>query len=196
MRHAVLTLSILSLAGGLTACVSERVVLLPSPDGRPSALVVRDDRGEQRLDQPYAASVRRSAYNSVKQVDAEQVQRRFAAPLSARPPRARSFILYFDTASDALTPESMHEFEQAKAEIKQREAAEIMVIGHTDRVGSMQDNDALALRRVETVRALLLAAGIAETDIETAARGEREPLVPTKDNVEEPLNRRVEISVR
>ena len=36
----------------LAGCVSERVVLLPSPDGRPTAVVVRDARGEVVLDKP------------------------------------------------------------------------------------------------------------------------------------------------
>jgi outer membrane protein OmpA-like peptidoglycan-associated protein len=38
--------------------------------------------------------------------------------------------------------------------------------------------------------------GIAPDRITTAGRGEREPLVPTADEVAEPRNRRVEISVR
>ena len=196
MHRVVLSLSALLLAG----CVSERVVLLPSADGRPTSVVVRnsapDSQGDQLLDQPYAASVRRSGYYSAKQIGPQQVQQRFAEALSVQPQRERSFTLYFDAGSDELTPASMQEFDQAKAEIKGRTAAEIKVIGHTDRVGSVQDTDALALRRVESVRALLVAAGFAEANIESASRGEREPLVSTRDGVEEPLNRRVEISVR
>jgi len=39
-------------------------------------------------------------------------------------------------------------------------------------------------------------AGVAADRISVAGRGEREPLVPTADEVAEPRNRRVEINVR
>jgi outer membrane protein OmpA-like peptidoglycan-associated protein len=42
----------------------------------------------------------------------------------------------------------------------------------------------------------LVKLGIAESRIQIAGRGEREPLVPTADEVSEPRNRRVEVSVR
>jgi len=42
-----------------------------------------------------------------------------------------------------------------------------------------------------------VAQGIAPAErIRAAGRGEREPVVPTENDVDEPLNRRVEINVR
>ena len=83
-----------------------------------------------------------------------------------------------------------------RAEIARRPVPELVVIGHTDRVGRAEANDELSLRRAEAVRAMLVRAGIPAAQIETAGRGEREPLLPTADEVAEPLNRRVEINVR
>ena len=60
----------------------------------------------------------------------------------------------------------------------------------------MRCNDALALRRAETVRAMLIARGVAPENIVAVGRGKRELLVPTADGVAEPRNRRVEIVVR
>ncbi len=192
MQRIVLFLSVVFLAG----CASERIVLLPSADGHASAVVVRNSQGEQRLDQPYAANVRRSAFHRVKLSKPEQIQKQYGATLSAQPARANRYMVFFDEGSDALSEASLREIALAKAEIDQRIAPEIMVIGHTDRAGSEEINEALSQRRVEAVRGWLLAAGIAETDIETASRGEREPLVPTADGIADPKNRRVEISVR
>ena len=71
-----------------------------------------------------------------------------------------------------------------------------MVIGHTDRVGAVPYHDTLSLRRAERVRDELVKVGIAAERIRVAGRGEREPLVATPDEVAEPRNRRVEITVR
>ena len=71
-----------------------------------------------------------------------------------------------------------------------------MVIGHTDSVGGLEANDKLSRLRAETVRDILIAAGVPENKIEIAGRGEREPLVKTANEVAEAQNRRVEISVR
>jgi OmpA-OmpF porin, OOP family len=70
------------------------------------------------------------------------------------------------------------------------------VVGHTDRVGTVPYNDALSLRRAERVQAQLVQLGIPAAQIQAAGRGERAPLVPTEDEVAEPRNRRVEITVR
>ena len=57
-------------------------------------------------------------------------------------------------------------------------------------------DDGLSLRRAERVRNDLIGRGIPGDKIQVAGRGEREPLVPTEDEVAEPRNRRVEITVR
>jgi outer membrane protein OmpA-like peptidoglycan-associated protein len=46
------------------------------------------------------------------------------------------------------------------------------------------------------VKADLAAQGIPADRILASGRGEREPIVPTADGVDEPRNRRVEINVR
>ena len=86
--------------------------------------------------------------------------------------------------------------QQIFAEIARRPAPEIAVIGHTDRVGSVQSNDALSLRRAQKIRDDMVKLGVPADQIQVAGRGEREPLVATEDEVAEPRNRRVEISVR
>ena len=178
-------------------CASERVILLPSVDGKPSAVAVRDKSGEVLLNQPYAATVRRAGAVSGYQSSAEEVNERFADALAALPPRAVSYTVYFASgSSDTLTPESLLEFDKVKADLAARPAGEIRVIGHTDRVGSVQSNDAFSLKRATAVRELLIAAAVKAAVIETAGRGEREPLVPTEDEVDEAKNRRVEINVR
>ena len=73
---------------------------------------------------------------------------------------------------------------------------ELVVIGHTDTVGSQASNDALSLRRAQEVRDLYIQGGFPAARIEAVGRGERELAVPTPDETAEPRNRRVEILLR
>ena len=175
----------------------ERVILLPDADGQVGQLVVRSATSQQVLDKAYAASeIDASGHIAARSEDAASVHARYGALLDARPLRPVSYTLYFVTASaQELIPESIAVLEQLKAAIAKRPAPEITVIGHTDRVGSLEDNDELSLKRAQAVRDMLQASGF-QAAMEVAGRGEREPLVPTVDEVEEAANRRVEISLR
>ena len=181
----------------LGGCVSERVVLLPAPDGRATAIVVRDAQGAAVvLDQPYAGVQRRAGEISRVQMLTAEVEELFGAALAAQPQKPSSFLLYFAGGADVLTPESEAELATIKREIAGRPASEVMVIGHTDTVGGLEANDKLSRLRAQTVRDILIAAGVPGEKIEVAGRGERQPLVKTGDEVAEAQNRRVEISVR
>lgn len=190
-------LSIGVLAAVLAGCASERVVLFPSSDGRPSGVVVRNAKGaETLLDKPYAGVATGLTGDTQFQSNPAEVAATFGKALSALPIAPKSFLLYFESGSNTLTPASQAEFAKVREEIAQRPAAEAMVIGHTDRVGKLEANDKLSLRRAEMIREQLIDAGVAAAKLEAVGRGEREPLIPTADEVDEPRNRRVEINVR
>jgi OOP family OmpA-OmpF porin len=176
---------------------NDLVVLLPDQDGKTGALSVTHAGEARVLDAPYAAArIEQEGRLQTGSATPAEVKRIFADALAAQPPRPVSFLLYFLEGKDTLTPESQQVVQQMFAEIARRPAPEIVVIGHTDRVGSVPANDALSLRRAQKVRDDLIKLGIPADRIQVAGRGEREPLVPTGDEVPEPRNRRVEISVR
>lgn len=195
MKIRALPLALL-LALGLGGCVSERVVLLPEPDGRPTALVVRSGSEEQVLQQPYAAAQRRGGSLAATTMPAAEVQERFGATLAQLPPRPERFTLYFLEGSSELTAESREQFQALRQALSSRPVAEILIVGHTDTVGELRANDALSLVRAEAMRTALQAEGMELGTVEVAGRGERELLVKTADEVPEPRNRRVVINVR
>jgi outer membrane protein OmpA-like peptidoglycan-associated protein len=172
----------------------ESVVLLPGADGKVGVVIV--ERGTERivLDKPYAAS--RTGPGGAETLDAASVRREFGDVLAALPPRPTSYVLYFVMGLDELTDQSKADLQRLLGELRSRPQSDIVIIGHTDRVGTDTSNDALSLQRAERVKAELLALGIAESRLRLAGRGEREPIVPTVDGVEEPRNRRVEVNVR
>ena len=173
------------------------VVVPDGADGHVGQIVVHRC-GEARLVNTAYGGERLDGDGSVRAVklSREQVQRDFGATLAALPGRPTSFTLYFLEGSDELTPESRAELERVFAELKRRPLPDIMVIGHTDTVGGTDYNDQLSRSRAEHVRELLAGLGLPRDRIQAAGRGERELVVPTADNVAEPRNRRVEISVR
>ena len=175
----------------------ELVVMLPGPDGKVGTVVV--ERGGERvvLNQAFAASrIVSGSSPQAQRLEESDARREFGTAMAALPGRPKSFLLYFLEGTDEFTPESRIELDKMLAELRQRGAPDVVVIGHTDRVGSLQFNDRLSLQRAERVRVELVKLGIAEARIQIAGRGERELLVPTDDEVAEPRNRRVEISVR
>lgn len=175
----------------------ELVVLLPGPDGQHGAVVI--ERGGKRtvLDQPYTSN-RIVGTREVESQDISpaQIKQTFAPLIEALPPRPASYTLYFVTGTDELTDESKLHMQRVLEELRSRQMTDILLIGHTDTVGSLEANDQLSLQRAERMRSDLIQQGFAEERIRAAGRGEREPLVPTGDGVEESRNRRVEINVR
>jgi len=184
---------LIALLAGCASKTVDTVVVLPDPEGRTGTVVVQ--RGDERhvLDQPYAAS-RPGA--PVARLSAAEVRQSFGATLEALPARPTSFVLYFVTATDELTEGSKGELQKVLAALKLRGVPDVVAIGHTDTVGDAATNDRLSAQRAERVKGFLVEIGIPAGRIQTAGRGERELLVPTASNVDEPRNRRVEINVR
>jgi outer membrane protein OmpA-like peptidoglycan-associated protein len=176
--------------------IEETVVVLPSADGHIGTVVV-DHAGERHvLDRPYATSRSVGEDQAKVTLSEPEIRQSFGSVLQALPARPASFLLYFITGTDELTDESKAELQKMLDELKQRPVPDIAVIGHTDSVGELEANDRLSAQRAERVKGFLVEIGIPARRIEVAGRGERELLVPTEDNMDEPRNRRVEINVR
>ena len=185
-----------ALCAVLGACASGTVVLLPEKDGRPTAVTVKQGDKETVLDQPYAAAKTTLLGPRSYQASPEDVDAQFKAARDALPVRASAFTLYFIEGKDEFTQDSKEVVNQLLSEIAKRPVPDVLVVGHTDTVGSDPFNDALAQQRADIVRAALMRLGIPPDDIHAISRGKRAPAVPTGDGVAEPRNRRVEIIVR
>jgi outer membrane protein OmpA-like peptidoglycan-associated protein len=77
-----------------------------------------------------------------------------------------------------------------------RSGSDIVVTGHTDTKGALEQNDMLSQRRAQEVVQLFIDRQFPAKRIEAVGRGERELAVSTADEVDEPRNRRVTIEVR
>ncbi len=172
-------------------------VVIEGEDGHVGAISVTAGERQVVLDKALAAAhVRGEADLEAVDVAPEEVAALFSGALAAKPLPPASFSLYFISDSLELTPDSKPVLQAVYREIARRPVAEVTIIGHTDRVGRTAYNDTLSRERAAEVRSFLVGEGIDGDMITTAGRGEREPLVPTADGVEEARNRRAEISIR
>ena len=125
-----------------------------------------------------------------------EMNRLFGDALAALPPPAQYFTLYFRFDSEALTDESRALVRDILSAIRARPVPDVVAVGHTDTMGVTATNFELGLKRANTVRDLLVEAGLDASAVEVISHGESDLLVRTADEVAEPRNRRVEIAVR
>lgn len=116
-------------------------------------------------------------------------------PTTTIPEDSKSALLYFPLDVDHLGDSAITALDGVVRHAKSAPDSAITVNGHADRTGSEDYNMDLSLRRAKFVVRTLSRAGIAVHRIRHYAFGESDPAVPTADDVPEPKNRRVEISV-
>ncbi|WP_438998801.1 OmpA family protein [Variovorax beijingensis] len=185
----------------LAACSTPgtRVVLLPQADDKPSAVIVRAKDGEEVLSRPYqraTAAVGASGAPVVDQADPAKVQADHKILFDMRPPAPQRYTVYFEVGGTTLTPASQQVMNEALIAAQTRSGSDIVVTGHTDTKGALEQNDMLSQRRAQEVVQLFVERQFPAKRIEAVGRGERELAVPTADEVDEPRNRRVTIEVR
>lgn len=174
-------------------------VLLPDPDGTVGRLSVTTPSGVELLSQPNQVSGVGAAGEAPRApitIEATEVQRIFGAVIAAQPRQPVHFLLYFKLGTDELTPESAARLPDVVRTVQERQPADVSVIGHTDTTGERRANYQLGLRRAEAIAAALRSLGLDPGRVEIRSHGQEDPLVRTGPNVDEPRNRRVEVTVR
>ena len=174
------------------------VVLVPDTEtGTVGRVVVSNQAGRTELASPYAsARVTGTRAPRARALREGDVKRIFGDALAALPPPPLHFTLFFRFDSEELTSESRALVQDVLTSVKSQPVPDVLVIGHTDTMGTELSNFELGMRRANAVRAILIDAGLSPSVIDVRSHGELELLVPTKDEVFEPKNRRVEITVR
>lgn len=206
-----LAVIVVAIAAAITACAPRRVdpagaagpstvVLIAEPDGSVGRAVVSSGTGagtvELAGDRAATTVVGRRPPSPPAPLDAAQIEKQYGQTLAALPMAPEAFTLYFRLESDELTDESRALLPGVLKAVAGRPAPEVGVVGHTDTAGEPKLNYTLGLERANRVRTLLIGAGVSESLIDVSSLGESDLRVATADNVFEPRNRRVEISVR
>ncbi|MBA4391941.1 MAG: OmpA family protein [Desulfobacca sp.] len=174
-------------------------VLLPDPDGKTGKILVSNPSGSQLLAHPKEATEIAKpgeAPSTPFIMEEKQIRDLFGPALDAQPSSPVYFLLYFKSGSTELTDESRKIIPDVFQTLKARNSTDVSIIGHTDRVGARETNFKIGLIRANFIKETLVKSGLDPNIVEVFSHGEDNPLIRTEDEIPEPRNRRVEITIR
>ena len=105
-----------------------------------------------------------------------------------------SGILFPFNSTDIL-PAGKDNLRQLAASLDKYPNSDILIVGHTDSVGTYAYNQDLSQRRAQSASAYLQSLGVPSTRLQTAGRGESEPIMSNDTEEGRQRNRRVEIAI-
>lgn len=103
--------------------------------------------------------------------------------------------LLFPFDSDQLLPAGRENLSNLAASLQQYPETEVLIIGHTDSVGTAQYNQGLSERRASSAAGVLSSYGVPRSRIQTMGRGLTEPIADNSTEWGRQQNRRVEIVI-
>lgn len=103
--------------------------------------------------------------------------------------------IFFESGSDILLPSSSKEINILKILLVEQPEIKIEINGHTDNVGTKEDNLELSQKRAEAVKNALVELGIKQARIRTKGFGESQPIDTNDTVLGRSNNRRTEFAI-
>jgi outer membrane protein OmpA-like peptidoglycan-associated protein len=103
--------------------------------------------------------------------------------------------LLFDFNSDRIKPEAATNLKNLAASLSKYPNSSLLIVGHTDAVGSEEFNKGLSERRAISTASYLIGQGVASSRLRTMGLGESEPVAPNDTDANMAKNRRVEVAI-
>jgi outer membrane protein OmpA-like peptidoglycan-associated protein len=103
--------------------------------------------------------------------------------------------ILFDFNSDALKPAAKTNLDNLADNLASFGDSKLLLVGHTDSVGTDSYNQSLSERRALAVATYLTMKGVPSDRVAAAGRGESEPVQPNATEAGRAANRRVEVAV-
>lgn len=103
--------------------------------------------------------------------------------------------LLYDSDSDVVRAESAGNLRSLGESLGKYPNTDLMIVGHTDAVGTSEYDQALSQRRATASANYLASQGVSSTRLKAVGRGETEPLSTNDTEGGRQANRRVEIAI-
>jgi len=103
--------------------------------------------------------------------------------------------LLFDFGKDKLQESNKRNLQEFAENLKQFPDTDLLIVGHTDDVGSDSFNKALSEKRAAAVSNFLATNGVNYQRLKIEGKGENQPAAPNDTEGNRAQNRRVEIAI-
>ena len=103
--------------------------------------------------------------------------------------------LLFDFDSDVVRSEARTNLRNLAASLDKYPGSELLIVGHTDSVGTDVYNAALSERRAQAAASYLASQGVDRARLSSRGLGETEPVAPNDSDAGRTKNRRVEVAI-
>jgi outer membrane protein OmpA-like peptidoglycan-associated protein len=103
--------------------------------------------------------------------------------------------LLYDFDSDVVRAEAAQNLRNLAASLGKYPNTDVLIVGHTDAVGTSEYNQGLSQRRATSAANYLTGQGVNAARLRAVGRGETEPLATNDTEGGRQLNRRVEIAI-
>jgi outer membrane protein OmpA-like peptidoglycan-associated protein len=103
--------------------------------------------------------------------------------------------LLYDFDSDAVKPEARANLRELVRSLEKYPDSDLLILGHTDSVGTAEYNKGLSVRRADAAAEFLISQGVRRTRVGTGGLGEEEPVASNETEAGRQQNRRVEVAI-
>ena len=103
--------------------------------------------------------------------------------------------LLYDFDSDVVKATARRNLQALAASLEKYPESDLLILGHTDSVGTDAYNKTLSVRRADAAAEYLVSQGVARSRVATGGLGEEEPIAPNADAAGRQRNRRVEVAI-
>jgi len=103
--------------------------------------------------------------------------------------------LLYDFDSDVVRSDASQNLRNLAASLAKYPNTDLLIVGHTDAVGTSTYNQALSQRRATAAATYLASQGVSSSRLQAVGRGETEPLATNDTEAGRQSNRRVEIAI-
>ncbi|HSA54199.1 MAG TPA: OmpA family protein [Gemmatimonadaceae bacterium] len=103
--------------------------------------------------------------------------------------------LLYDFDSDAIRPEAAQNLRNLAVSLRKYPNTDLLIVGHTDALGSTPYNQDLSMRRATSAAGYLTIQGVGSGRMQSSGRGELEALASNETEAGRQLNRRIEVAI-
>ncbi|HYH81439.1 MAG TPA: OmpA family protein [Longimicrobium sp.] len=103
--------------------------------------------------------------------------------------------ILFPFAQADILPAGRENLRQLAQSLQRYPGTEVLIVGHTDNIGTDAANMTLSQRRAESAKSYLMSMGVPGERIRTSGRGEMEPVASNETDPGRQQNRRVEVAI-